>query len=190
LCKPSIEVRSKKTLQPLSRTFQQYVARHLHVNKSEWFLTFNGWESNWQFDHNLCFEYPNGSWKPILDIYILRAFQWYKEIFNLMNFDPYNRPLKIWESIETQTPKMGAHLGMWGFILSHSPTLLEAWNVTPMLHSWPTPLQALVLIASPKLGLWQFVWHLFIYKYYFIHQHIYLYSKHVFNPCYSWMQMG
>jgi hypothetical protein len=31
-----------------------------------------------------------------------------------MNFDLCNCPLKIRESIETQTPKVGAHLGMWG----------------------------------------------------------------------------
>ncbi len=43
-----------------------------------------------------------------------------------MNFDPYNRLLKIWESIGTPTPKVGVHLGVWGFIPSHSPTLLGA----------------------------------------------------------------
>jgi hypothetical protein len=37
-----------------------------------------------------------------------------------MNFDPYNRLLKIRESIETPTPKVGAHLGVCGFIPSHS----------------------------------------------------------------------
>jgi hypothetical protein len=30
--------------------------------------------------------------------------------------------LKIRESIETPTPKVGAHLGMWGLIPSHFPT--------------------------------------------------------------------
>jgi hypothetical protein len=29
-----------------------------------------------------------------------------------MGFDPYNRFLKIQESIETLTPKVGAHLGV------------------------------------------------------------------------------
>jgi hypothetical protein len=67
----------------------------------------------------------------------------------------YNCSLKIWESIGIQIPKMGAHLGVWGFIPSHSPTLLGAWNVTPRLHSWPTLSQALVLVANPRLGLWQ-----------------------------------
>jgi hypothetical protein len=38
--------------------------------------------------HNLCFNYPNGSCKPILDIYVPRSFQWYKELFNLMGLTP------------------------------------------------------------------------------------------------------
>jgi hypothetical protein len=38
--------------------------------------------------HNFCFEYSNGSCKPITDIYVSRDFQWYKELFNPMNFHP------------------------------------------------------------------------------------------------------
>ncbi len=57
--------------------------------------------------------------------------QWYKGIFNPMSFDPWNRFLKIRESITTPTLKVRAHLGMWGLIPSHSPTLSWAWNVTP-----------------------------------------------------------
>jgi hypothetical protein len=33
-----------------------------------------------------------------------------------MNFDSYNHLLKILEFIETPTPKVGSHLGVWGFI--------------------------------------------------------------------------
>jgi hypothetical protein len=105
------------------------------------------------FGHNLCFRYPKRSCELILDIYVLRAFQWYKENFNAMSFDPCNHPLKIWESIRTSTPKVGAHLGVWGFIPSHSPTLLGAWNVTLGLHSWPAPSQAFALVISPRLRL-------------------------------------
>jgi hypothetical protein len=43
-----------------------------------------------------------------------------------MGFNPYNYSLKIWESIMTPTPKVGAHLGVWGFIPSHFPTLSGA----------------------------------------------------------------
>jgi hypothetical protein len=80
------------------------------------------------FGHNLWFKYPNGLCNPILDIYILRAFQWYKELFNPMGFDPYNCSLKIWDSIGTPTPKVGVHLGVWRFIPSHSPTLPHSWE--------------------------------------------------------------
>jgi len=40
------------------------------------------------FGHNLCFKYPNGSCEPILDIYVPRAFQYYKENFNTMGLTP------------------------------------------------------------------------------------------------------
>jgi hypothetical protein len=105
------------------------------------------------FGHNLCLKCPNGSCEPILDSYIPRSFQWYKKLFNPMGFDLCNRSLKIWESIGTPTPKVGTHLGVWGFIPSHSHTLPGAWNVTLGLPSWPAPLQALALIASPRLRL-------------------------------------
>jgi hypothetical protein len=107
------------------------------------------------FGHNLCFKCPNESCEPFLIIYISRDFQWYKEILNPMAFDPYNCSLKVWESIRTLTPKVRTHLGVWGFIPSHSPTFPGAWNVTPRLPSWHAPLQALALVVSPRLGLWQ-----------------------------------
>jgi len=79
---------------------------------------------------------------------LIRHFQWYKECLNSMSFEPYNRLLKVQESIGTPTPKVGAHLGVCGFIPSHSPTFLGAWNVTPKLHSWLAPLQAFTLVVS------------------------------------------
>ncbi len=51
------------------------------------------------FGHNLFFRCPNGRCEPILDIYTLIAFQWYKKIFKARSFNPYNRALKIWKSI-------------------------------------------------------------------------------------------
>jgi hypothetical protein len=106
------------------------------------------------FGHNLCFRCPNGSCEPILDIYVFIALQWYKELFKLIGFDPYNRPLKIRESIGTLTPKMGVHLGVWGFIPSHSFALPGTLYVIPKLPSWLATLQTLTLVASPRLGLW------------------------------------
>jgi len=89
------------------------------------------------FGHNLCFKCLNRWYKPISNIYVSRAFQWYKERFNLMSFDPCNCPLKIWKSIKTPTPKVGVHLGVWGFISSHSLALPGAWNMTSMLIIGP-----------------------------------------------------
>jgi hypothetical protein len=106
------------------------------------------------FGYNLCVKCPNGSCKPILDIYVLRAFQWYKELLNLMGFDPCIRSLKIRESTGIPIPKMGVHLGVWRFIPSQSLTLSEAWNVTFRLPFWPAPSQALALVTSPKLRSW------------------------------------
>jgi hypothetical protein len=78
-----------------------------------WFLTF-------LFGHNLCYKYLNGSCEPILDIYISRVFQWCNEIFNPMNLSPWNISLKIQNSMGISIPKVGVHLGVYGFICSHS----------------------------------------------------------------------
>jgi hypothetical protein len=110
---------------------------------------------NPSFGHNLCFKCPNGSCKLILDIYVSRYFQWYKEFFNAMSFDPWNFLLKIWESIGTPTPKVGVQFGIWVFIAPHSPTFPGSWNVTPGLHFWPAPSEAFALVANPRLGLRQ-----------------------------------
>jgi hypothetical protein len=87
------------------------------------------------FDHNLCFICPNGSCEPILDIYVSKYFQWYKKKFKPMGFDPCNRALKIRESIWTPTPIMEVHLGMWGFIASHSLHFLHSWEHVTWLLS-------------------------------------------------------
>jgi len=61
--------------------------------------------------------------QAILDIYVSIAFQWSKELFNPMGFNPWNWPLKIKESTETPTAKMEAPLRVWRFIPSHFPSL-------------------------------------------------------------------
>ncbi len=107
------------------------------------------------FGHNLCFIHLNGSCQPILDIYDLKVFQRYKEILNPMDFDPWNRSLKVREFIGTQTPKVGTHLGVRWFIPSHFVTLPRAWDVIPRFLFWPASLQALALVVSPRLRLRQ-----------------------------------
>ncbi len=108
------------------------------------------------FGHNLRFRCPNGSCETIWNIYVLRAFQWYKERLNPMSFYLCNCSLKIQKSTGILTPKVGAPLGVWWrFIPSHSPIVPGAWDATPGLLSWPAPLQTLALDASPRLGLRQ-----------------------------------
>ncbi len=52
---------------------------------------------NFSFCHNLCYRYLNGSCEPIIDIYTLITFQWYKERPNARCFDPCNQTLKFRE---------------------------------------------------------------------------------------------
>jgi hypothetical protein len=95
--------------------------------------------------------------ESILDIFVPKSFQWYNELFNPMGFDPYNRSLKIRESIGNLIPKVGVHLRVWGFIPSHSPTFLRARDVTLKLPSWLAPLQTLTLVTNLRIGLWQWL---------------------------------
>jgi hypothetical protein len=83
---------------------QSYSPRQeLSNNMSYAICTHENWVDSWllvvgsqiakltfglSFGHNLCFRFSNGQYKPILDIYIPRTFQWYKELFKPLNFDP------------------------------------------------------------------------------------------------------
>jgi len=107
------------------------------------------------FGHNLCFRCLNGQCKPILAIYVPRAFQWYKKLLYPLSFDLCNHSLIIWESIRTPIPKVGVPLGVWGPIPSHSLALSGACGMTLGLPFWPATLQPLALVASPRLGLQQ-----------------------------------
>ncbi len=55
------------------------------------------------FAHNLGCRCSNGSCEAILDIYISRPFQRYKEHLNARCFDPCNRLLSFWESRRTSS---------------------------------------------------------------------------------------
>jgi hypothetical protein len=75
------------------------------------------------FGHNLSFWCPNEQCKLILDIYIPRAFQWYKECQKSLSFYPWNYSLKFWESTWIPSPKVGVALRVWGFTPSYFLTL-------------------------------------------------------------------
>jgi hypothetical protein len=64
---------------------------------------------------------------------------------------PYNRSLNILESIETPTPKVGTHLGVWRFIPSHFPTFPHSCIPRNMkCDSWVSLLAR--TFTSPCLG--------------------------------------
>ncbi len=92
------------------------------------------------FGHNLCFRCSNGSCKPIWDIYVPKAFQWYNEFFNSMSFDPCNYPLK--SPLGFQFPKWEF---TWECEGSFPHTLLhthehEMWLPGPVLaHTFANP---------------------------------------------------
>jgi hypothetical protein len=116
-------------------------------------LTFN-----LSFGHNLCCKYSNGSWKLILDIYVWWTFQWYKEVFNPMNFEPWNWILKIWIPSGTLTLKVGVHLGVCELIPSHFLALIGVWM---WILDWTLGKHLsmpLALVMKPRLRSWQ--WHL------------------------------
>jgi hypothetical protein len=109
------------------------------------------------FGHNLCFRCPNEQCEPILDIYVPRAFQWYKERHKPLSFDPSTRSLKFRESTGIPSLKVGVALGVWW--LPH--TLLHSRESLMWLPGfpWPAPLQPpFTLVTSPKLGLRQTKW--------------------------------
>jgi hypothetical protein len=113
---------------------------------NSWFLVVRSQSANLTpdlfFGHNLCFRCPNGWCEPILDIYISISFQWYKELFKALGFDPCNRFLNIRESNSQSGSSFGS-------VRVHSLTL----SFTPTLPSWLATLQALALVVSPRLQL-------------------------------------
>ncbi len=76
------------------------------------------------FGHNLCFKYSNGTCEANLNIYVLRTFQWYKEIFNPKIFDPlqsFSENSKVHWDFNSQS---GSPLGsVWVHSLTPSYTL-------------------------------------------------------------------
>jgi len=91
--------------------------------------------------------------QPILVIYVLRVFQWYKERHKPLSFDPSICSLKFWKSTGTPSPKVGVALGVRGFIPSHFLTLPGVCDVTPGLPLGPHFYNPFALVTSPKLGL-------------------------------------
>jgi hypothetical protein len=103
---------------PTRKQANQSDSRHLMVESQIGTLI-----PNLSFGHNLYSKYSNGTHKPILNIFVLRAFQWYNFFFNPMSFDPYNRSLKI--PLGLQLPKWEP---TWECVGSFPHTLLHSWK--------------------------------------------------------------
>jgi hypothetical protein len=82
------------------------------------------------FDHNLCFKCPNWQCEPILDIYVSRAFHWYKELLKPLSLAPEIALWRFESPPRLQFPKWNS-LGVWGFVPSHLLTLPGVRCVTP-----------------------------------------------------------
>jgi hypothetical protein len=115
-----------------------------------WLLMVENQIANLTLDHsfgpNLHFRCPNGSCEPILDIFIPKSFQWYKELFNALSFDPYDRLLKIQESTGTPTPKVETPFGsvrVHPLTLSYTPKSMRCDSQASLLAC---------NLASPYLG--------------------------------------
>jgi len=90
---------------------------------------------------NCVLDCPNEQCESILDIYVPRAFQWYKECHKLLSFDPWNCSLKFQKSTETPSPKVKVALGVC--------------DVTLELSLGLHPCNPFALVTSPRLRLWQ-----------------------------------
>jgi hypothetical protein len=136
--------------QKLSNDIWHIIFTHL-FKKDSWLLvgrnqigTLTPYPS---FGHNLCFKYSNGSCEPILVSYISKYFQLYKKLFDPMSFDLWNTSLKIWDSMGIPIPKVGIHLGMCGFIPSHSWECKCDFWIALSAHTFP----CLCLGHEPKV---------------------------------------
>jgi hypothetical protein len=79
---------------------------------------------NPSFGHNLCFNYLNGSWEPILDIYVPIVFQWYKELHNSIGFWPLKllyENLGIYQDSNSQSVGSLRSVRVHSLALSYTP---------------------------------------------------------------------
>ncbi len=90
------------------------------------------------FGHNLCFKCPNGSCKPVLDIYVLKVFQ----IFNPMSFDLVIAFWRFESPLGLQFPKWDSlrNVGVHSLTLSYPPDNIkcDSW-ASVFVHTFASP---------------------------------------------------
>ncbi len=112
VCKPPIEVRCEAKLYLSSRDFSNGMWHATYTQRNQGdsrLLMVKNQIGNLtpgpSFGHNLCFNYSNGSCEPILNMHIPKSFQWYKELFNPMGFNPLTILWKFGSPSGFQLPK-------------------------------------------------------------------------------------
>jgi hypothetical protein len=135
--------------QELSNSMLHAVCRQINWVDSRLFLIesqIGNLTPDPSFGHNLCFKCPNEQCEPILNIYVLKYFQWYKKRHKTLSFGPWNCSLKFGSSQGLHLPKWElpwecegsfAHTFlhsreyvMWlpGFLLAHTLATLLPWS--------------------------------------------------------------
>jgi hypothetical protein len=85
-----------------------------------------------------------------------KSFQWCKEFFNPMSFNPYNRPLKIREFNSQSGSSLGS-MGVHSFTFSYTPRSMKCDSHASFLAHTST---IFCLIHEPKAKVatwWEFV---------------------------------
>jgi len=95
------------------------------------------------FDHNFCFKYSNGSCEPILDIYVSRSLQWYKEFNEFWPLKLLSQNLWIHQDSNSQSENPLGSVWVHSFTLSYIPKNMKC-------NSWASFLACTFVI--PYLG--------------------------------------
>jgi hypothetical protein len=88
------------------------------------------------FGHNLCFRCPNESFKPILDIYVSIAFQWYKKTSQSIGFWPLQL-LSEHSGVHWDSNSQGG--SSLGSVRVHSLTLFFTPRLPPLARNLVSP---------------------------------------------------
>jgi hypothetical protein len=109
------------------------------------------------FDHNLCFNHSNGSWKPILNIYVLRDFQWYNKLQNLIRFWPlqsFSKDSEIHWDFNSQSGNLIRSVKVHSLTFSYTPENMKCESQASLLaHTLISP----CLSYEPKATVVTFV---------------------------------
>jgi len=143
----------KQSWNSSSRTFQRYVARHLHTKKSGRFPTFSDRSqivnliSGLSFGHNLCLKCSNGSCKSIFYTF---TFQELSNYIRNSSIQWVLTPVSLFKNLEVHWDSNSQNGSSLGSVRVHSLTLSYIPG-SMRCDSWASLLA--YALASPCLGL-------------------------------------